>query len=686
MKLVQGITLDNTILYLLILLLGSSGEALSQRYFSVVFDQLPKDMQLYARDNNNMAEVPISGVIELPGWNYFSVVTYRNKVKVGYTRSVLNYQGGSVGHFSTSSRIKAEIADYDFEVYASKSEGDSILVVRKSEIVAGDFFLISGQSNAAATIFGDWSSKYCRTLGRYPDESSAIGRGDTLWIPSAWSWTYVGAWGLEIQRSILENEGIPTCVINGSLPGAKLSDFLVRDDNNPASLTLYGLLLHKVRVAKPKRIRAFFWAHGEQEVFENIDGYAEEYEQLFKFWQKDYPMVEKFVVVQSNIIVLDNGVPNPVNGSVRDFLRRTKYLFPKTDHFAAVAVPGYDGVHYDRPGYEELGRRLFRFLRPELYNSSDIDNVQCPDIKRAFYSNAEKTEITLTFDEGQILTWPMDTTITGQDGNPLIMSLKNFFYLDSDETNLKVTSGRVDKNRVILSLKEPVNAWRMSYLPSFIPKNLPLIVPFSYKIGRFNGPYLINKRGLGAFSFHNVTINEGLIPITLQTIKTDFNTVNLSWKKNELAAGYILEKKLKGTADFLTIKYFDPSQLSYEDKDVSNTSAYIYRIKAFNSISETAYAISEIDLSPILAVEPGIKNRFLKTYPNPVTDFLKIDFSENFTGTLQVFNIRGQEYYLSEIKATKSFEFNTSFWPKGSYIVNLKNDLGIVVSKTIVKQ
>jgi hypothetical protein len=679
----KKINLNRIPLFILALMLVSLSDVQSQRHFSVVFDQLPKDMQLYARDDNNFAEVPISGIVELPGWKYMSVVKYRNKEKIGYTRAELDYKGGSVGHFSTTSTIKAEKADYDFEVYAARNESDSVLITRKTDIVAGDFFVINGQSNAAATMFGGSNSKYCRTLGRLPDENPAFGIGDTLWIPSAWSWTYVGAWGMALQWSILENEGIPTCLINSSLPGAKVSTFLVRDHNNPASPTLYGSLLHRVRVANPKRIRAFFWAHGEQEVFENLDGYDKEFAQLFNFWKIDYPMVEKFVVIQSNIILLDNDLTNPVGGVVRDFLRRTKYLFPTTDHFAAVGVPGYDGVHYDRPGYEELGRRLFHFLRPELYKSPVVNNVRSPDIIRAFYSNADKSEITLTFDERQQLTWPKDTTIAGQDGNPLLLSLKNFFYLDGDERNQKVASGRVDNNRVILSLKEPVNAGKISYLPSFYVHNLPLMAPF--KIGVFKGPYLTNKRGLGAFSFHNVAINRALPEITLQTSQTKFNTIHLIWKKSEGSGGYLLEKKLKGAEDFQTVKYFDANQLSYEDKDVSENAAYIYRIKAYNGVSESVFALSEIDLSPILSVEPGNRNAILQTYPNPVTDLLQISFSENVTGVLQIVNVNGQVYHQSEIKTNNNNELNTRAWPKGSYIINFKNKSGRSVSKTVLK-
>jgi hypothetical protein len=681
---VQGINFYKITFFITALLISTVSEVQSQRFYSVVFDQLPKDMQLYARDDNNMAEVPISGVVELPGWSYMSVVKYRNKERIGYTRSALDYKGGSVGHFNTTSTIKAEMADYDFEVYVARNKSDSVLIARKTDIAAGDFFVINGQSNAAATMFGSWNSKYCRTLGRYPDASAAFERGDTLWIPSAWSWTYVGAWGLELQRAILENEGIPTCLINSSLPGAKVSAFLERDNNDPASPTLYGSLLHRVQVANPKRIRAFFWAHGEQEVFENLDGYDKEFAQLFNFWQIDYPMVEKFVVIQSNIILEDNNVTRPNGGIVRDFLRRTKYLFPKTDHFATVGVPGYDGVHYDRPGYEELGRRLFHFLRPEVYHYAPVDkNVRSPDIIRAFYSNTDRTEITLTFDEGQALTWPKDTTITGRDGNALLMSLKNFFYLDNDERNLKVASGKVDKNRVILSLKEPVNAGKISYLPSFYVRNLPLMLPFP--IGVFTGPYLINKRGLGAFSFYDVAINNGLPAITLSTTKTEVNSVSLTWNKSDDATGYVLEKKSKNAPEFQTVKHFDANQLTYVDKDVSENEAYIYRIKAYNDFSESAFVLSEIDLSPVLSVEHENRNTRLQTYPNPVTDLLQVSFSEKVTGEVQIVNVHGQRYHLSEIKAINNIEVNTSVWPKGIYIIIFTNKSGKSVSKTVLK-
>ncbi|MCE7042232.1 T9SS type A sorting domain-containing protein [Dyadobacter sp. CY312] len=488
----------------LLFLLVFCAETYGQRVYSVVFNQLPKDMQLYARDDNNLAEVPISGIIEIPGWSHFSVVVYRNGERVGYKKSVLNYAGKSSASFEMKPQIKAELADYSFEVFACK-ELDSLSIIKRNEVVAGDFYVISGQSNASATIFGDWSSKYARTIARIPDNNPVITPGDTMWIPAAWSWTYVGAWGLELQRNIIEKEGIPTCVINGSIPGKKISDFLMRDQANPANPnTLYGSLLNRVGKANPTRIRKFFWVHGEQEIFEYITNYPQEYDLLYKNWITDYKTVEEFVVLQANLILLNHTNPNPVGGLIRDFLRRTKYLYEKTDHFTPIATPGYDGVHYSRAGYEELGRRLFRFIRPSVYKSTDLDNVRCPDIVRAAYTTEKKDEIVLTFSEGQELKWAADTTVKGQDGQPLTLRLKDFFYLDGNEINQQVSSGRAEGNKVILTLKEPANATKISYLPSFMPKNLP--DPTGLLIGFLSGPFLTNKRGLGAFSFNNITI------------------------------------------------------------------------------------------------------------------------------------------------------------------------------------
>ena len=62
-----------------------------QRIYSVVFDNLPQENQLYPRTDKNEAIVAINGQIELANWKYLSVVVYRNKSLYQYQRSEIKY-------------------------------------------------------------------------------------------------------------------------------------------------------------------------------------------------------------------------------------------------------------------------------------------------------------------------------------------------------------------------------------------------------------------------------------------------------------------------------------------------------------------------------------------------------------------------------------------------------------------
>jgi len=663
----------NALRLLVLIELFNIGVCNAQRFYSVVFTDLPQDMQLYARDDNNVASIPINGFIELPDWDHVSVVTFRNKKRIGVAKSNINYAVSNKGTFSLSTSIKAETADYDIEVYVCKNATDSVLIVKRTEIIAGDFYVVSGQSNAAATIYGTWSSKYCRTVARIPDNDPTITAGDTLWINASWSHTYVGAWELEMQKSILENEGIPTCVINGSLPGAKLSTFLDRDSNNPANpVNLSGLLLHRVRKSKATRIRAFIWMHGEQEVFESIPGYDVEYSQLYKNWTIDYPQADQFIVVQTNLILLNYTANHSIPGEIRDFLRRTKSLYPKTETFTSIGTPFYDGVHYERNGYEEFGRRFYRFLAPTRYGRTTDENTKCPDIQKVFYSTSEKKEITIIFDQGQELRWPKDTVVTGQNGSPITMSLKNLFYLNGDETSFPFKSGAARNNVVTLSLNSPGSAAKISYLPSFYPNNLPLREPASFNIGLFNGPYLINKNNLGAFSFNNVVIGDPLEITKFSSEESPSGSVMLKWDLVKNATSYILERRLETDQEFTKIKDFETSSAAYEDRNVLGNTRYIYRLEALNNNAESAPKETSITFSPILAIEPTSYGAF-QAYPNPTKEVLYIVFKKPVSGQILVTDAAGQKIQTDLIVNKTEYSVRSSKWPSGVYVISLQD-------------
>lgn len=656
--------------FLLICLSAVTGQSFGQRFFSVVFDKLPKDNQLYAREDDNTAEVPISGVIEATGWEYMSVVTYRNNVRGSYNKSSLSYGGKSSATFELKPSIIAELADYSFEVYACKA-ADSVLIVKRTEVVAGDFYVISGQSNASAIKYGSWSSKYARTIARIPDDDPNILAGDTLWIQSSWSWPFAGAWGIELQKNILENYGIPTCIINGGLPGSLIAYHVDRDAQDPARPTLYGLLYRRIRAARPKRIRAFFWYQGEQEALENITNYPEQYDKLFKYWQTDYPQIEKFIVVQ--IPVLFN--PFYVAGTIRDFQRRTKYIYPKTEHFSVSGLPGFDGIHYDLAGYQELGRRFYRFLDPMIYGGTDSSNVACPDIDKVFYSTEKKDEITLQYHKDQTLVWPKDTLMEDVQGTKFLKSLKDVYYFDADETKpADIKSGSASGNIVLLKLGSSANAKKLNYLPAYKGE----------QVRSYYGPFLKNIRGLAAFSFQEVAIADALIFSKLTAEESEMATVVVSWESAN-AETYVLERKSESDADYVRIKTFDAKTLSFEDKDISPATTYNYRIQAFSAASQSVAQTVTIKSAPLLAVEPNNQDHFWNVYPNPVVAELSVEFRSNPSGTLQLLNAAGRKIQTLPNLTSKSQKLNLKSLPSGLYVISLTQKDGTTISRKIIK-
>jgi len=641
----------------------------SQRFFSVVFDQLPKDFQLYARNDSSEAIVPITGAIEVPGWDHMSVVTYRNNERFAYNRSALQYASGSESaRFSMTPKIKAELADYSFDVYACHA-ADSVLMVRRAEVVAGDFYLIHGQSNAAAIKGSSFTSKYCRTVARIPDDCGCDSAADTAWIRSGWSQPNVGYWGLELQRHILEENKIPTCVINGAVPGSQIIQHTPSTD----PFSLYGHLLYRTRKSGATRIRAFFWLQGEEEALMGSTYYPAEFDKVQKGWQADYPMVDQFVVLQINIVFN----PYYVAGAIRDFQRRTPSLYPKTTHFATIGLPSYDGVHYEAEGYGELARRLHRFIAPQIYQSPDNDNVSSPDIQKVFYSSAKKNEITLVFDENQAMRWPADTTVPDVNNQPVTLSLKNFFYLNGDESKpAPVLAGTANGNRVTLSLADSVTATKLNYLPSY---NDPT------KLKAFVGPYLTNKRGLPAFTFHEFAIADALT-VAGFTVKATYNTVVVNWQPLAETSTYVLERRAGGAANFEPLKVFDTKTQSFEDTQVTPDITYTYRLKVISARSESPYAEASALLSPILAVDNGVQKLSWKTYPNPATQFVQVDFGKSTTGTLTLSNSQGAATLHLPIVQKETLNLDLTKYPAGLYLITVETQKGAKATKTIIKQ
>ncbi|WP_041952410.1 sialate O-acetylesterase, partial [Spirosoma spitsbergense] len=427
-------------------------------YFSafgqLVFEQLPRDLQLYPRDGNNQARVVISGRTSTTGYTKVSTQVLR----AGKLTSVVSQSINptvSTALFFLSAVIKAEPAEYSFRIFAYKGT-DSTLIVERKRVVCGDVYILYGQSNALALAGLDtyYSIGFDDTYLRTADYPVTAKPTEISWYPAKQPFGSVGGLGLTIQRLILQNYGIPTCILNGAQGGLSIAPLLARDQTNHANTgTFYGNLLYRAQWAGvANQVKGIIWRQGEEDAGSGIPGYANKFKTLYNQLREDYGNT-RIYVGQINILadMKDSAAV------VRDFQRRTKYLFSNVETIATVGTQGYQGVHYEPLAYQQLAYEQYRQIARDGYGLKDTLQINSPDIKKVV-ANARRDSITLVFEDQMQMVWTNDTTFFdfSPGGKNTVRQLKNYFYFDG-QADL-VAAGSADGSRITLALKQPIQA------------------------------------------------------------------------------------------------------------------------------------------------------------------------------------------------------------------------------------
>jgi hypothetical protein len=612
-----------------------------------ILDKVPADMQLFARDSTGQADVDFLGRVQSPGYAYLSVVKFRDKIKSGYQRKNLQYNG-SQAPFNFSFKIKAELAEYAFEIYACKSGSDSTLIARRDNIVAGDFYLIYGQSNAVAwEVDYPYRNEFARTYG------SSGGPAD--WGLANQIGQRVGIFGIEFQRSIAEKYQIPTCIINGSAAGASL---LALTDRS----TFYGYLLNAAKETGllPSLKAIFFW-QGETEASSDPLTWAPRFDKLAAMWQEDYPMVEKIYVFQ--LPLFGGGAYDDRIGLLREQQRTLDRKYPIIQSYAALGAEGWNGFHYGLEGYLQVGRDLADLAGFNHYGEKE--KISSPSLQKAFYSTPKKDEITMVFEDYQQMVYPNDTVAVNIEGSlerSSVFSMKDFFYLNAEWK--KLASGRAEANRIIVELKQVANDSTIKYLPSKYHYSGLLNAAWVYI-----GPFLKNTKGQRAFAFHHTKIfpYTDFGPITLTSNERDRKLL-LSWNKLPNATGYMLERfNAKDSLTIHEILHFPANQLEYEDPSAKKGIEYIYRVRGYTDQSESNLSsVTITKRSDDLPQELSIN-----IYPNPVTDFINIVSGIANISLVELFSSSGRKFKNMRYEGKDWVTFNVNDLNSGQYILRV---------------
>ncbi len=460
----------------------------------------PEHLQLYPRDAQDSAVMRLGGVLSAAGYDSAVAEIRKNGVLWKRLATPLVYASGKAV-FALQPKLHAELAEYTVTLRATSnaSNRDTVLAVRDS-IVCGDVILASGQSNIVLGSAWDApQAEYLRTYTyNHTDGFWQRANGSKANAPDTVGGRYsagaVGAVAYRIQEYLANEFRVPVCVINGGM-GASTTQQHQADRMNPVNpATLYGRMLLRVQKAGlAEAARVMVWYQGESNTAED---YTNEMIRLHQAWHVSYPNLRKVYVVQ----IRPSFCAQKDQEQVRELQRRFQQMFTDVEVVASAALPAHDGCHYDTEGYKVLGSNLARLIGRDFYGTPDDGNLSSPMIAKAVLNN-EKTELTLTFAPANTqLVAGADTTLSGTTHK-----LHEYFYanVSGTETTAKspvFSSVKVQGNTLVLRLAQPVDVRDVSYLPSVgyavPPNDNPLYV----------GPWLTNKRGVGALAFYKFPV------------------------------------------------------------------------------------------------------------------------------------------------------------------------------------
>ena len=456
----------------------------------VVFSRQPQHLQLYPRNSENKASVEIAGVTQHSGIHQITLKMYRNQSEQA-SRQLSVSKGVP---FTAAFEIQAEPADYRFTYATNMSEE----IVLADSVVAGDVYVIAGQSNGAAAASGNpgVTNLYWRNFGCV-QKTVAYNPADTVWgMSNSAGWGYgkpfYNGWsGYVMQRNLLQEQNMPTAILNIAIGGSSLNQNMPNEEDHEDLTTFYGEGLYRLRKAGlADAVKAIIWVQGESDQNGLYEDYALRFDKLYHAWKQDYPNVERIYLSQINV----GCGTSPYASEMREMQR----LFGETyDDITVITNIGitirYDSCHYVDDGYDRLYTQFTRLIERDFYGKTFDRPLTSPAVQSVHWTDENKSAIAIEFD--QEMVWP--GIMWGRD-------MKDYFY-DQNEQPIPMASGKVDetdKHRVLLTL-EP-GATRPTHL-TYGPDN------YVYSATRgmdtlYVDPWLRNADGYAAFTFNRYPI------------------------------------------------------------------------------------------------------------------------------------------------------------------------------------
>jgi hypothetical protein len=415
------------------------------------------------------------------GWKWVEPVAYNNDpftsinvellrngtLQQNFTQN-LSYQN-LIAPFSFDISINAELAKYRIKIY-TEYNGTINLVNDIDDIVAGDVFVIQGQSNAAAVMYNGSASSYqsdyirvysggnISSSGLLSNDSWYYGQGDGNENSSG----NTGQWGLVLAKKIIDEFDVPVAIFNGAHGGQPISFFQAPTDYSSSTNSNYGRLYYRLNKTGLKNaVRGVLWSQGEADSFTNglsTDEYKNAFINLKNSWYNDFINLNQVYIFQTR----DCNCGTSSSGRLL-IKEAQRLLAVENEDILIMPTAGItshsDYCHFPFVnGYETFANRIYKPLTRDLYQYIYSEEIDAPMILSAALTD-QQTLVLETNSTG-LMT---NTTNT----NLILTRVANDFVL-SNANGAGISSFEIQGSNIIFNLNgDPGSSPSISFLGQY---------------------------------------------------------------------------------------------------------------------------------------------------------------------------------------------------------------------------
>ncbi len=574
---------------------------------------------------------------------------------------ILSFNNGSASFSFTVNQV-AQLANYRYQFYTLIG-GSATLQTTTTDVVAGDVYIIQGQSNAEADNRdpapnqpplptndpnNEPNRQFVRTYGN-ASTTPPVSFPNAWNVPNAnsdccFTGQNIGQWGMRLGTQIATTYNIPVAVFNGSYGGASV-EYFKRALADPNDLTTnYGRLLTRIQaVGLQSHIRGIFWYQGETNgytggFYRTTQQYITEFGLIRDAWFQDYGPVSKVYIIQIKgcYIYETSRHAVEIQEAQRQIATADDGTGNRIDIISTTNVPQWsDECHYDYVGgYQVIGDRVFNAVARDLYDPSraSLRNLYTPVPTQARFTMEgnpdEATEVTINLNLAAD-----DIAISGNPGD----LINNFILSTTTPTDQYIiTSVSLDNVAT-----PPNNNWQIKIAFNRAPGTNVNPTRVSYWIpDGAASPAIANGSGtgIGLIGFDNLSIDLGVLPIDPMQLNISrigkYNRLKWTAEFNDQFEYFEVERSAN-RSNFKAIASMEASGISgigrYEvdDKQPLNGGSF-YRIKGVKLDGKEVYS-QVVVMNSSRVLKEGVL-----VFPNPVTSYVNATISVKEAGPAEL--------------------------------------------------